>query len=284
MPDMKTLTIDDTTFDIVDAAAREHMENKDNPHGVTAEQAGAAPMDYAKKVGNPYNLLDNSDFRNPVNQRGQTSHSTTGYTVDRWIKGNEHGTVTVNNKHITLQGGSTNACWFQQKIPHGDSLVGKTLTFAVMDSDGELTIGSKTISNSSNSEFVRKNWGFLFFNAVTNDVLLVSIVVNVGQTKDFVWAALYEGEYTAETLPEYQPNGYGAELAECMRYFQKHAMVVGASAQFIPISIPMRVNPSVEFSAISGTETPIVNIYYPFAVFVSCPSTVYGAFKLSADL
>ena len=31
MPDMKTLTIDDTTFDIVDAAAREHMENKDNP-------------------------------------------------------------------------------------------------------------------------------------------------------------------------------------------------------------------------------------------------------------
>ena len=38
---------------------------------------------------------------------------------------------------------------------------------------------------------------------------------------NYLWAALYEGEYTAETLPEYQPKGYGAELAECQRYFQR---------------------------------------------------------------
>jgi hypothetical protein len=35
------------------------------------------------------------------------------------------------------------------------------------------------------------------------------------------WVALYEGEYTKETLPEYQPKGYGAELAESQRYFQR---------------------------------------------------------------
>jgi hypothetical protein len=33
------------------------------------------------------------------------------------------------------------------------------------------------------------------------------------------WMALYEGEYTAETLPEYQPKGYAAELQECRRYY-----------------------------------------------------------------
>ena len=33
-----------------------------------------------------------------------------------------------------------------------------------------------------------------------------------------VWAALYEGAYTADALPAYQPKGYAAELAECQRY------------------------------------------------------------------
>lgn len=34
-----------------------------------------------------------------------------------------------------------------------------------------------------------------------------------------VWAALYEGVYTADTLPPYVPKGYAAELAECQRYY-----------------------------------------------------------------
>ena len=31
-----------------------------------------------------YNLLDNSYFVNPINQRGQSSYSGTGYAIDRW--------------------------------------------------------------------------------------------------------------------------------------------------------------------------------------------------------
>jgi hypothetical protein len=42
----------------------------------------------------------------------------------------------------------------------------------------------------------------------------------VGASIDMEWCALYEGEYTAETLPEYQPKGYAAELAECQRYYR----------------------------------------------------------------
>lgn len=33
-------------------------------------------------------------------------------------------------------------------------------------------------------------------------------------------AALYEGSYTADTLPDYVPKGYAAELAECRRYYK----------------------------------------------------------------
>ena len=46
--------------------------------------------------------------------------------------------------------------------------------------------------------------------------------------EDYTWGSvlviafdIYEGEYTAETLPEYQPKGHGAELVECQRYLQR---------------------------------------------------------------
>ena len=46
------------------------------------------------------------------------------------------------------------------------------------------------------------------------------------------WAALYEGAYTADTLPAYVYKGYAAELAECQRYFQKGGQVVTVGTQY----------------------------------------------------
>lgn len=49
------------------------------------------------------NLLDNSDFRNPVNQRGVSGTITaTGYFLDRWKL--TSGSVTINSGSITLNG------------------------------------------------------------------------------------------------------------------------------------------------------------------------------------
>ena len=67
------------------------------------------------------------------------------------------------------------------------------------------------------------------------------------------WAALYEGEYTAETLPPYVPKGYAAELAECLRYYRKIKGDTqtftgyssgGWSYAFIPLQT-MRMKPSL---------------------------------------
>ena len=87
------------------------------------------------------------------------------------------------------------------------------------------------------------------------------------------WAALYEGSYTAETLPAYQPKGYAAEMAECQRYYQliprrthipgvtNNATSFGAKHQIKPmriaptVSIPSGENVSIytsEFSATTG--------------------------------
>ena len=63
---------------------------------------------------------------------------------------------------------------------------------------------------------------FSFTASETADVLtrFAFFGTSAGDSIEVEWAALYEGEYTVETLPEYQPKGYGAELLECQRYYQ----------------------------------------------------------------
>lgn len=54
------------------------------------------------QVGNP-NLLDNSDFKNPVNQRGVSGTiSTAGYFIDRWKL--VSGTVQITAESLVLNG------------------------------------------------------------------------------------------------------------------------------------------------------------------------------------
>ena len=49
----------------------------------------------------PHNLLDNSDFTNPINQRGITSQIGGGYGLDRW-RADGSGTISVENTGISL--------------------------------------------------------------------------------------------------------------------------------------------------------------------------------------
>ena len=53
-----------------------------------------------------------------------------------------------------------------------------------------------------------------------DNTIYFSIRPRGAKTAKIKAAALYEGAYDASTLPAYQPKGYAAELAECMRYYQ----------------------------------------------------------------
>lgn len=222
----------------------------------SATDVGASPMEYTKKVGNPHNLLDNSDFRNPVNQRGITSgtHST-GYKFDRWAFFNGAELAIAGNSHISLRPtGEYVDLW--QNLEEYATLNGKTFTFAAkIHYLGE----SKTVV----AEFAMCQEGLGINLTADGRIKLYSINsrnvnIRIAAECGFEWVALYEGEYTAETLPEYQPKGYGAELAECQRYYQVlpfKLMTATSENKVLPgreYKVPMRVVPTATIFTPAG--------------------------------
>ena len=191
-------------------------------------------VDASVRKAAPRNLLDNSDFRNPVAQAGIPGmHGSMRYAIDRWIA----NTATVTRQKNCLR--ASGKAWtaeLRQFVDGVGTLHGKTLTFAVklrspMES---VYIG---IFPSDNNGMIEGAYRTLWFSAKSDwDVAVVKCTIPAEATALYVainnpndgvdnyyeveWAAIYEGEYTAETLPEYRCKGYGAELAECQRYYQ----------------------------------------------------------------
>lgn len=163
------------------------------------ETVSASKLDRTEKFAR--NLLDNSDFRNPVNQRGRTSYNSHGYCFDRWIIWHDNGecSVSYDSDKKCIRIVTESSITLYQRLPKGILDRNKKYTQAFGLTDGRTIIGTRIDYSPENYDSIE------------------GIVINNGQA-EIVWTALYEGEYTAETLPEYQPKGYGAELAECMRY------------------------------------------------------------------
>lgn len=214
----------------------------------------------------PRNWLDNSDFQNPVNQRGQTSYTSAhgGYTIDRWIA-NAAITLNVNTSSVTAVSSGDTQNEFYQSIANPDRLLGKTVTFA-MKTDIGTFVTNATIPNNFTDNWVVlgtaliPEFGQIRFQVSDNNThaILAAVAVKSGGSVTIHWVAIYEGAYTADTLPKYQPKEYGAELAECQRYFLKLgdasrycSMGTGVSrdTQFVSVSIPtpitMRTTPAL---------------------------------------
>ena len=147
------------------------------------------------------NLLDNSDFCNVVNQRGTDSYSGAGYTIDRW-KALESGfSLAVGAGGVTIDGGS-----LLQVIP--DSLSGMH-TLAAMTDAGVLHLLAADMSQPLRYD------GALGMGQDDGNAVAA---IGAGS---YIWAALYEGDYTADSLPPYVAKGYAAELAQCQRYYYR---------------------------------------------------------------
>lgn len=145
------------------------------------------------------NLLDNSDFGAPVNQRRKTTYTGSGYTIDRWRTWNSAHGVQV------IAGGVTVTGVMQQYVERADTKA--VYTLAACDASGIIHLLTGVPERSP-----------------ANDHLVLSVGSNgfVGaglKEGAWVWAALYRGEYTADNLPEYTPKGRAVELTECQRYF-----------------------------------------------------------------
>ena len=203
----------------------------------------------------PRNLLDNSNFANPVNQRGDTTYNTADNIIDRWRLSNNAIVLNVKDGCINVANNNASGSYgmLQRLAPEKTPSAGTVVTLAAMDKNGKLYVGSgtmpeygatgKTLFNSSG-----KLSGMISPASDTNEYVRVFILPPAGTNIDLVWVALYEGEYTAENLPVYTPKDHAAELLECQRYFFRMRVVstgvVGlatapsASYAILPVPIP----------------------------------------------
>lgn len=254
-----------------------------------------------------YNLLDNSDFVHPVAQAGVNgAHGATGYAVDRWMRTSG---ATVSQAADGLKIVSDKTSWtagIQQRIEA--KRFADVMTFAVR---GVFPVACRLFVYIGSGT---TNFGTAYFqgdaaertlvlkltkpDGLTGDeVVNVYISPDTGSTGTAAvvrWAAIYEGEYTAETLPPYVPKGYAAELAECLRYYRKikgdtqtftgHSSG-GWSYAFIPLQA-MRIAPTVtgggKFYYTLGsshgttTETATVHNANTNRAIVKCVTSITG--------
>ena len=193
-----------------------------------------------------YNLLDNSDFTNPVNQRGKTIYTGAGYTIDRWSISNSYSNVEVANGGVVFSAAG-GAAYPRQLIDFA-ALKGKTVTAAVCLFDGRIYCCSGTIPTvapTEQTEFATAAFGncYVVIDMVANaETVRFLFSIPDGKSIMLKWVALYEGEYTAETLPKYMQKGYGVELAECLRYYRVYATDSARPDKGMDCSPPMLIN------------------------------------------
>lgn len=169
-------------------------------------------------VTNVRNILDNSNFENPVNQNGATSYSGTGNGIDRWECANDSGAMTVAKGYVKFNS-SGNGQVVQHIYDSGVNLLGKDITIACEDKNGTVYFATGTVpvsKPSSNTVVCSIDIDNAKFRLYITSAGTYYVQVYTPYTElSLKWAALYDGAYTADTLPKYQPKGYAAELIAC---------------------------------------------------------------------
>lgn len=230
---------------------------------------GKAPAYYLQ----PRNLLDNSDFTNPVNQRGQSSYSGNFVrSIDRWLAAEgPSGSVSVKIEDggITFTTSGGGIVYLIQRFEKGYLDLSKQHTIVAYMADG-------TVSFS----------GYIDTSEETMD----GVNVTFPSGSKIKCVALYEGVYTADTLPPYVPKGYAAELAECMRYYQKFQTLTGtgvsaAQRVFVVLPVAMRIMPTISYELMSGAQPQNVIAQARNVIDVTgAASYSHLSISLSADL
>ena len=211
-------------------------------------------------ISNP-NLLINGDFRNPVNQRGQTTY-TGGeqkyYTVDRWCTGENdfnrtvdviNGGVKITNPNTTYNG--TFQQIFENTLPYGTY----TVSVSVIAKNG-----SAIMYCSGSHSSTKKNLVVGVNTLTLTGATINAVLIEVSPSSDITleWIKLECGD----TATAFAPRTYAQEVSECQRYFsilggiRVPGVEQDKNANTFTYSIPrncmMRTTPSV---LIRGTTT-----------------------------
>lgn len=221
---------------------------------------GATGQGSAVRISNR-NLLDNGDFRNPVNQRGQTSYTGNGYGIDRWRVSTNNSTaaVSVGDGCIDFtsdaSGTYINFSSTVEKVQPGNY----TLSFLVDD----YTKAQQIFLQGKVSQMVfTSNLLTMTFSVAETSAIAVGIQKKAASSTLKIYAAKLELG-SVQTLA-HQENGvwvlndplpnYAEELAKCQRYYQLYTSAAQRPTNGADCRPVMRIaNPSQGTIAISGT-------------------------------
>lgn len=257
-----------TTGQVLRKTGSGDYETEWNDKAGDSERLGGLDAQYYAQGRAAKNWLDNSDMTNAINQRGASSYTGQVYGIDRWYGRAVAQTVDVRSTDVTVTATGTSYVGIKQKVDGMPRLAGKTVTFAarlyanvvpelVLFDSSEQSLAVKLGTAGATQTLILT---YAVPTDATADSVVPTILIRTSASGDYmriVWAALYEGAYTADTLPAYQPKGYAAELAECQRYYKKITIgngfmnVLGFSAteaRALLNTCGMRVTPSVNSS------------------------------------
>ena len=252
-----------------------------NTHAARHSINGEDPLSLADIGGSNPNLLDNWYFGNPVNQRGQTEYTGTGYGIDRWRTNYSGDTVSITESGVKNTVASTSEGWHLHQIltENISGLVGQEVTASVLvDSyEGSNLIPILSFRNSAGEiSSIRAS-------DMALGLLEFSGVVPAGTTEMrfglFGYSGIAVGEYvtlkaaklelgSVSTLKNDPPPDFGQELAKSQRYqvvinvsaaWANVATAVASETNYLranmPTPVTMRAVPAVTLGA--GTKVMV---------------------------
>ena len=235
------------------------------------------------------NLLDNWYFGNPVNQRGQTSYTGNGYTVDRWMIGTgSSGTLLLADSGLKLAR-TDDVMYLAHRILKTQIPGESALTYSVLTTSGLFSI-SFVIKNDTYHEQnvgggISLGWnytpaGFVEFtlvnNTVNSDVTILAAKLEFGPTQTL--AHQENGVWVLNEIPD-----YGEQLRRCQRYFVRlgfsntdYCIIgdgVARDSQNASIMVPLPTKMRTNYPVASLTGRIILR-HSDVAIFVSTTAII----------
>ena len=217
------------------------------------------------------NLLINSDFRNPINQRGQTEYTGNNiYTVDRWRTGGGgvNGKIIINDGYVTIKrtAASLYLSFFQRiAAEEASHLSNRTVTLSakVRTSSNNFRIaitvnnGTElnydTFDGTGDWQIITKTVNVPQIDSYINFGLSNNPIASVGDSCDIEWIKLEAGSVAT---PFVSPDP-ATELVKCQRYYEKGECTYSNSLQSglldyvqgVNFKVTKRVPPTVKISS-----------------------------------